>query len=125
MDKTKLIILVVGLLVLLVIAYFIYKAAKPTAVGGAIIQSGSSTTTGQSGLFAFLSDLLPAGFGQNWTFFGQGGGGGVGGSGSGYSSSGYSSSFFPGGTTSYGVECDPNRPGYDTNGFPSIECGFG
>ena len=23
------------------------------------------------------------------------------------------------------VNCDPNKPGYDMNGFPNIQCGFG
>lgn len=43
----------------------------------------------------------------------------------GYDKNGYQDPFCGDAGVPYSSECDLNKPGYDMNGFPDVKCGFG
>lgn len=99
-SKTKLIIVVAAFIIIGLIAYAIYASSKQKPK--VVVTHG--TSEGSGGLGQTLGSIVSGIFGTGWA--GNIFGGGKGSSGS-------------------GAACDPNKPGYDVNGFPSVDCGFG
>lgn len=93
----KWIIVIVAIVVLLGIAWFIYKSIPAEEGGGA---PPVDTTTTHPGLLELASGFVAGGWIKN---------------------------LFGGGKKKVNCVsgCDQNAPGKDCNGFPSVDCGFG